>query len=53
MGIDPRIISDLRSGSQTGTTTPDLDRGEPEEAAEGENPEEAEEAEGNFVSLIS
>lgn len=44
MGIDPRI-ADLRSGSQTGTTTPDLDRAEVEEPAEGEN-EEGEEPEG-------
>ncbi|CAH1718635.1 unnamed protein product [Chironomus riparius] len=36
--VDPRI-SDLKSGSQTGTTTPDLDRN-PDENADGENEEE-------------
>jgi hypothetical protein len=44
LGIDPRI-ADLRSGSQTGTTTPDLDRTEGEENPEAEA-EEGEEAEG-------
>lgn len=50
MGIDPRI-ADLRSGSQTGTTTPDLDRAEPEENLEAEA-EEGEEAEGNMVVVV-
>lgn len=53
MGIDPRI-ADLRtgSGSQTGTTTPDVERGDEEEKAEGEN-EEGEEAEGEtYVVLV-
>lgn len=51
MGIDPRI-ADLRSGSgsQTGTTTPDIERGDVEENAEGEA-EEGEEPEGETQSL--
>lgn len=48
MGIDPRK-AELRSGSQTGTTTPDLDRPDGvEEAVEGEG-EEGEEAEGKCL----
>lgn len=47
MGIDPRI-ADLRSGSgsQTGTTTPDIERGDVEESPEAEAGEEGEEPEG-------
>lgn len=51
MGIDPRK-AELRSGSQTGTTTPDLDRPEAEETPEGEG-EEGEEAEGKFLIRLS
>lgn len=49
MGIDPRIV-DLRSTSQTGTgtTTPDIDRGDGEAAEGGEGEEEGEEAEGSL-----
>jgi hypothetical protein len=46
-GIDPRI-ADLRSGSQTGTTTPDLDRTEGDENPEGEEGE-GEDAEGEKI----
>jgi hypothetical protein len=49
MGIDPRKI-DLRpssnQGTNTGTTTPDIDRGDGEDSPENDN-EEAEEPEGN------
>lgn len=39
MGVDPRI-AELRSGSQTGSTTPDLDKAV-DENADGENDEDA------------
>lgn len=46
-GIDPRV-ADLRSGSQTGTTTPDvIDRADgAEETPEAGENEEGDEAEG-------
>lgn len=57
MGIDPRMdprLVELRSGSHTGATTPDIDRPgtDGEQPADAPENEEGEEGDGKFTMLL-